>query len=181
MDWKFWRRKNSSTVPTSLTNDTAAATRILPSRLLLLVTEDNPIHLKILLAMLAKHDEHFSIVTATNLTDAMKILDAQRPDAVLLDLGLADSPSRMHTLTVFMPLANKFKIPVVICSKDHTDTMADAALAMGAMEYIWKTPAGGPREADLFDALRKAAHRVGHDRVMAACDKIWEEANKRSR
>jgi DNA-binding response OmpR family regulator len=100
-----------------------------------LVVEDN----ELLLAMLERvlRQEGYVVIPAPTGGKMMKVLDAAKPDLILLDVGLPDADGR-DLLAALKKDPRTRSIPVIIWS--GTDAESDRRLAreLGADDYIRK-------------------------------------------
>src|SRR5207245_10911792 len=80
--------------------------------------------------------EHgFTVLTAPSATEGLKLLAQQRPDVVLLDIGLPDQ-SGFETFQSIH--ARDDRIPVIFITGEGTSDTASDALKMGAQDYLVK-------------------------------------------
>jgi DNA-binding NarL/FixJ family response regulator len=120
----------------------------------LLVVEDNPGDVRLLQEMLTK-----SLVTAIdidsvgNLSQAIKRLKENKPDLILLDLGLPDGQG-LETLDKMRAAAPD--LPIIIMTGLSDETVGLQAVEQGAQDFIikWQTS-----EAILVRAIRYAIER----------------------
>ena len=99
--------------------------------------------------------EHgFTVLTAPSATEGLKLLAQQRPDVVLLDIGLPDQSG----FETFQHIRGRDdRIPVIfITGKDTTDT-ATEAMKMGAYDYLVK-----PLQLQQLVQLVKRAASMSH-------------------
>lgn len=92
----------------------------------------------------------YATVFATDANSAIKIAADEKPDLILLDLGLPDNNGFvvMEKLNVVSDLAS---IPVIVVSARPLDVYKDAALLAGAKGYFQK-----PFDnEDLLNAIQK--------------------------
>jgi two-component system response regulator NreC len=92
--------------------------------------------------------EHFEVVgEAGTADDAVAVCREQRPDAVVLDLGLGDR-SGLEILPELVELGAR----VVVLSMQHQPAYAQLAFERGASAYVLKDAA----DAELIEAIRSA-------------------------
>jgi DNA-binding response OmpR family regulator len=116
---------------------------------LILVVDDDRDLLAVLAAALRRRG--FEVVVAADAVAAVTTAVRQRPDAVVLDMGLpgGDGTTVMRRLHALPQLAG---VPVVICSGRDPAAHREAALDAGAVAYLTK-----PVDAeDLITALQAA-------------------------
>jgi two-component system KDP operon response regulator KdpE len=122
-----------------------------PHRPRVLVVEDEPPLQKFLRAALESND--YDVVLATTGTQALRHASNDRPDLILLDLGLPD----FDGLEVTRRLREWTRIPIIVISARGQENDKVAALDAGADDYVTK-PFGVPELlARLRVALRHAA------------------------
>ena len=102
----------------------------------LLLVEDNPADADDVKEMLAAAgEEEFEVVHAAKLADALKILEEQCVDVVLLDLRLSDAQG---TDGVTALLNTSKDIPVVVLTGMDDETLALKCIDAGAQDYLNK-------------------------------------------
>ncbi|MCP4113221.1 MAG: diguanylate cyclase [Desulfobacteraceae bacterium] len=120
----------------------------------ILLIEDNQKDIESFFAVIKK-DEKFGdeITLAHNIVQALKYLEAQIFDIVLLDLNLPDSCG----LDTFFAVQNKYShLPIIILSSLKDEEFAVSAVKNGAQDYLYK----GDLEADtLIRTFRYAVER----------------------
>ena len=106
-----------------------------------LYIEDNPDDVELLRAYLLEvENQDVEILHAETLADAMKLLEVERVDAVLLDLHLPDSQG----LDTFRTFASKYPVtPVIVLTVLDLEEVAMAAVRSGAQEYLVKGQLSG--------------------------------------
>lgn len=100
----------------------------------------------------------FSVIAAYNGSDAIRLVAADAPDAVILDLGLAD----MDGKEVIGKVRAFSQVPLIVLSARDREAEKIAALDLGADDYINKPFGVGELMARLRTALR---HREGRTAV----------------
>ncbi|WP_127077657.1 response regulator transcription factor [Rhodomicrobium lacus] len=121
-------------------------------RTLVLVVEDEPQIRRLLRTSLGANG--FAIIEATNGKAALETLARERPEVILLDLGLPD----MDGLAIIGTLRSSGdKTPIVVLSSRGEEATKVEALDLGADDYVTK-PFG---VAELIARLRTSLrHRV---------------------
>lgn len=93
----------------------------------------------------------YSTVVCMEGQKALELAVSEKPDVVLMDLGLPD----LHGLEVISRLkaqASTKKIPVIVCSMSHNDSEMEFAVQLGGAGYLRK-----PLKQDELDLrIRKA-------------------------
>ena len=95
----------------------------------------------------------FVIFEATNGEEALAAVIADRPDVILLDLGLPD----MDGVEVTRRLREWTQIPIIIVSVREQEQDKIAALDAGADDYLTKPFGVGELMARLRSAIRRSA------------------------
>jgi two-component system KDP operon response regulator KdpE len=116
-----------------------------------LVVDDDPQILRALRINLAAHG--YRVLTAVDGTSALRVAAAERPEVVVLDLGLPD----IDGAEVIAGLRGWTQIPIVVLSARAGSTDKVDALDAGADDYVTK-PFG---MAELLARLRAALRRSG--------------------
>jgi two-component system KDP operon response regulator KdpE len=111
----------------------------------------------------ALHGHGFRVVEATTLASAQRLATEQRPDAILLDLGLPDGDG----LTLLTTLRAWSVAPVIVLSARDREDDKVRALDAGADDYLTKPFGISELLARIRVALRHArAQRVPDDPVL---------------
>ena len=118
---------------------------------LVLAVDDDPAILRTLAINLRARG--YQATTATDGRAAVLAVQEQRPDLVVLDLGLPD----LDGLAVLAQVRAFSRVPVVVLSARHSSDEKVAALDLGADDYVTK-PFG---MEELFARLRAALRRGG--------------------
>ncbi len=96
----------------------------------------------------------FTVFEATNGEETLAAVAADRPDIVILDLGLPD----IDGVEVTRRLREWTQVPIIIVSVREQEKDKIAALDAGADDYLTKPFGVGELMARLRVALRRAAH-----------------------
>lgn len=115
-----------------------------------LCIDDEPAILRLLEIVLGR-DGH-SIIAAKDARSALAALDAQRIDAIVLDLGLPDRDG----IELLAALRMRTLAPVIVLSARTDVSEKVAALDLGASDYVTKPFEGDELLARLRAALRSA-------------------------
>jgi len=122
---------------------------------LVLAVDDDPAILRTLAINLRARG--YQAATETDGRAALRAVAEQRPDLVVLDLGLPG----LDGMAVLRRLRAVSSVPVVVLSARHSSQEKVAALDLGADDYVTK-PFG---MEELFARLRVALRRGGRDRA----------------
>ena len=107
-----------------------------------------------------------------SLTEAMRILEHNEFDVVLLDLGLPDS-SGLETLGRLQQAAAG--IPIVVLTAEESDALAIAAVQSGAEDYLLKSST----DVHLLSrALRYACERAASRQALRQSEEQLQHAQK---
>lgn len=104
--------------------------------LAILLVEDNVGDVYAIKKFLTDSGSLFSVTHSFTLKDALKKLNEQSFDVVLLDLGLTDS---MGLETLKKIIASKTKVPIVVMTGLDDEDIALAAVKEGAQDYLVKS------------------------------------------
>lgn len=119
-----------------------------------LLVEDNTGDVVLMKEMLGEsRSASFMMSSASRLGDAMKMVESDTPDIILLDLGLPDS-SGLKTLETMSGSFNK--IPVIVLTGLTDMELGIKAMTIGAQDYLVKGEVDG---ANLERAIRYAIQR----------------------
>jgi two-component system KDP operon response regulator KdpE len=97
------------------------------------------------------------IVTAENAAEALKALTAEKPDLVILDLGLPDKSG----LEVIAEIRRSSAVPIIVLSARDDERTKVEALDLGADDYVSKPFGMAELMARLRAALRHAFQAQG--------------------
>jgi DNA-binding response OmpR family regulator len=125
----------------------------------ILMIEDNPGDARLIRDMLADAKSiQFVIDWRQTLNDGLQSLSENRYDAVLLDLGLPDSPDRSSSFTLTQTAAPN--IPIVVLTGLDDETFDVTSAKKGARDFIVK---GKIETETLVRTLRYALREVRQD------------------
>jgi two-component system KDP operon response regulator KdpE len=117
---------------------------------ILLVEDDEPMRRAVSLN-LAGHG--YRVLEATDVASARRVLDAGRPDLVLLDLGLPD----LDGTSLIRGIRREATTPVLVVTARHAEREKIAALDAGADDYVTKPFGMGELHARIRALLRRSA------------------------
>jgi two-component system KDP operon response regulator KdpE len=124
-------------------------------RFTLLVIDDEPQIRRVVRNALASDDTR--VLEAATATAGLDLAAAERPDLVVLDLGLPDSEG----LAVCRDLRAFTDAPIVVLSARHSDTEKVALLDAGADDYVTKPFSTEEFQARVRALLRRQARGTG--------------------
>ena len=139
----------------------------LMERMRVLLIEDNPGDARLIQDMLADaKTTEISLDWKETLTDGLKSLSENKYDAVLLDLGLPDSPQPSMTFTRVQTAAPT--LPIIILTGLDDETFAVTTVRRGAQDYLIK----GKIDSDtLVRTIHYAvARKLGGERQFTLAD-----------
>jgi len=130
-------------------------------RLKLLLIEDNPGDARLIQDMLAEAPNvEFSLAWEQTLKNGLVSLEREPQDAVLLDLGLPDSPQRSVSFTRVQSAAPN--VPIIVLTGLDDETFAVTTVRRGAQDYLVK---GRIDAVTLVRTIRYAiARKLGGDK-----------------
>ena len=105
----------------------------------------------------------FRVITASNGTDALKLIEDQRPDIILLDIVLPE----ISGLELLRTIRERWQTPVIMVTARDREVDKVRGLAAGADDYIVKPFGGDELGARIRAVLRRAAG-VDVDQVVSA-------------
>jgi two-component system, OmpR family, KDP operon response regulator KdpE len=129
-----------------------------------LVVDDEPPILRFLRTSLGAAG--YRVVTAENATVAIAMVAAEKPDVVILDLGLPDKSG----LEVIAEIRQRSPVPIIVLSARDDERSKVEALDLGADDYVSKPFGMAELIARLRAALRHAFQAQGELPVFASGD-----------
>ena len=132
--------------------------------LTVLVVDDEPPIRRFLRTSLAASG--YRVVEAADAENAQRQLSAEKPDLVILDLGLPDRSG----LELISELRKTSTVPILVLSARHDERSKVEALDRGADDYVSKPFGMAELMARLRAALRHAFHAQGEQAVFVSGD-----------
>ena len=129
-----------------------------------LVVDDEPPIRRILRTSLGAVGHR--VVTAENAAEALAMLAAEKPDVIILDLGLPDKSG----LDVIAEIRQRSTVPIIVLSARSDERSKVEALDLGADDYIGKPFGMAELMARLRAALRHAFQAQGEHAVFVSGD-----------
>lgn len=114
-----------------------------------LIVDDEPQIRRFLRASLQSHD--YTVLEAENGKEAVRACTTQKPDLLILDLGLPD----MDGMDVIKLVREWSEVPIIVLSIRSDDTDKIEALDRGANDYVTKPFSMGELLARMRAALRQ--------------------------
>src|SRR5260221_294874 len=138
-----------------------------------LVVDDEPPIRRFLRASLVPHD--YRVVEAESGRQALEMLASERPDLVILDLGLPD----IDGIEVLRRIRAASKVPVVVLSSRSDERTKVTALELGADDYVTKPFGMEELIARLRTALRHGFQEKGEEPVFSSGDLVVDQVRRR--
>ncbi len=139
-----------------------------------LIVDDEPQIRRFLRASLQSHD--YTVLEAENGKEAVRVCTVQKPDLLILDLGLPD----MDGLDVIKLVREWSEIPIIVLSIRSDDADKIEALDRGANDYVTKPFSMGELLARMRAALRQGrGDGSGGDGAVVAVGDITIDLGKR--
>ena len=138
-----------------------------------LVVDDEPQIRRFLRASLQSHD--YTVIEAENGKEGLRVCTVQKPDLLILDLGLPD----MDGLEVIKMVREWSQIPIIVLSIRSDDVDKIEALDRGANDYVTKPFSMGELLARMRAALRQGAGGGGEEAAVVTAGDISIDLAKR--
>ncbi|MGH7045597.1 MAG: response regulator [Stellaceae bacterium] len=129
-----------------------------------LVVDDEPPIRRLLRTTLAAAG--YRVAEAENAADGLRALGADKPDLVILDLGLPDRGG----IELIGEIRRSSRVPIIVLSARHDERSMVEALDLGADDYVAKPFGMAELMARLRAALRHAFHAQGELPVFLSGD-----------
>ncbi len=104
----------------------------------------------------------FRVITAATGEEALKLVEEQRPDVVLLDVIMPE----MTGLEVMRRIREQMNVPIILVTAKDSDQDKVRGLEMGADDYIVKPFSPEEMGARIRAVLRRALGNQGIERVV---------------
>ena len=130
----------------------------------ILAVDDDPHILRAIQQNLAAHG--FTVHTAATGEEALQLYQRQRPDLLLLDLGLPD----LDGLAIIKRIREQSELPIVVHSARGEELDKVRALDLGADDYLTKPFGLAELQARVRVALRHAARPASGDALFSVGD-----------
>jgi two-component system KDP operon response regulator KdpE len=127
----------------------------MPDAYTVLVIDDEPPIRRLLRTSLGAAGHR--VVTAENAAEALTMVGAEKPDVVILDLGLPDRGG----LDVIAEIRSKSPVPIIVLSARSDERAKVEALDLGADDYVAKPFGMAELMARIRAALRHAYQAEG--------------------
>jgi two-component system KDP operon response regulator KdpE len=134
----------------------------MPNAYTVLVVDDEPPIRRFLRTSLGAVGHR--VVTAENAAEALLMLAAEKPDVIILDLGLPDKSG----LDVIAEIRQHSSVPIIVLSARSDERSKVEALDLGADDYIGKPFGMAELMARLRAALRHAFQAQGEYAVFVS-------------
>jgi two-component system KDP operon response regulator KdpE len=138
-----------------------------------LIVDDEPQIRRFLRASLQSHD--YTVLEAENGKEAVKVCTVQKPDLLILDLGLPD----MDGQDVIKLVREWSTIPIIVLSIRSDDADKIEALDRGANDYVTKPFSMGELLARMRAALRQGRSESGDGETIVTAGDISIDLGKR--
>ncbi|MFA5899744.1 MAG: response regulator [Hyphomicrobium sp.] len=138
-----------------------------------LVVDDEPAILRFLRPALEAND--FDVSAAATAAEAAKRIASDRPDIVVLDLGLPDGDGK----DVIRQVRQWSDVPIVVLSAREREAEKIEALDLGADDFVNKPFGVGELMARLRAALRHRGQRQGDTPLLKVADVEIDTARHR--
>jgi two-component system KDP operon response regulator KdpE len=129
-----------------------------------LVIDDEPAILRFLRPALEAND--FEVAAAGTVAEAIKRIASERPDIVVLDLGLPDADGK----DVIKRVREWSDVPIIVLSAREREAEKIEAFDLGADDYVNKPFGVGELMARMRAALRHRIERHGETPVLKTGD-----------
>ncbi len=138
-----------------------------------LVVDDEPQIRRFLRVSLQSHD--YTVIEAENGKEGLRVCTVQKPDLLILDLGLPD----MDGLEVIKMVREYSQIPIIVLSIRSDDIDKIEALDRGANDYVTKPFSMGELLARMRAALRQGRSEGGEAETVVTAGDVSIDLSKR--
>ncbi|MEM7082911.1 MAG: GGDEF domain-containing response regulator [Pseudomonadota bacterium] len=129
----------------------------MPSPVKLLIIDDDPEYLDLLVALLANYSTQFQVDTASSFEDGRQSIALNEHDIYVSDYSL----DNRHTGLEYLAYATEQRKPLIVITADDRTIIGDTAIRSGACDFVMKQEITAPL---LFRILRNSLER--HQRLM---------------
>ncbi len=129
---------------------------------LVLAVDDEPAILRLVRIELAA--QGFRVVTTTNGPDALRLMDEQRPDLVLLDILMEE----MSGIEVMRRIRERANVPIIFLTAKGRDADKVRGLELGADDYVTKPFHPDELAARVRAVLRRSTSTSAPDNIVRA-------------
>jgi len=141
----------------------------------ILLVEDEPEIRNIVRVML--ETEHYRVTDAGNAADGMRAARNEKPDLILLDLGLPDADGA----TVIRNVRTWSPVPIVVLSARTQEEQKVAALDAGADDYVTKPFSAPELLARVRAAIRRNARGTDQTSIVHIGDFVLDLERRAAR
>jgi two-component system KDP operon response regulator KdpE len=120
--------------------------------------------------------DHARVLEAASGREGLDLAAAERPELIVLDLGLPDMPGA----DVCRDIRGWSAVPIVVLSARHSDREKAALLDLGADDYVTKPFSTIELQARVRSHLRRAALSAGSGDARLEADGIVIDLTRRS-
>jgi two-component system KDP operon response regulator KdpE len=120
--------------------------------------------------------DHARVLEAASGREGLDLAAAERPELIVLDLGLPD----MAGADVCRDIRGWSAVPIVVLSARHSDTEKAALLDLGADDYVTKPFSTIELQARIRSHLRRAALSAGSGATRLEADGVVIDLTRRS-
>ena len=108
----------------------------------------------------------FRVITAGSGDEALKLVEEQRPDVILLDLIMP----KMTGAELMRRIREQLNVPIIVVTAKDSDQDIVRGLEQGADDYVVKPFSSEEVGARIHAVLRRAAGNISPDRVIRVED-----------
>ena len=128
----------------------------------ILLIEDEPAHAELVRRAFQPRSDRFNLITVSTMSDAVAMIESQRPDLIITDWALPDGDGRQ-----LLTLADRDgNLPVIVMTSYGNEQTAVEAMRAGAVDYVVKSAESMSDMPHLAErALRE--WKLLHDRHVA--------------
>jgi two-component system KDP operon response regulator KdpE len=120
-------------------------------------------------------EQGFRVITADNGDEALKLVEEQRPDAVLLDIMMPE----MTGFEAMRRIREQMNVPIIMVTAKDSDADKVRGLEQGADDYIVKPFSPDELGARIRAVLRRTEGGQAADRIVRVGDDLEIDLNRR--